>query len=130
MQKLLIRAAVVVLMSATATTAYAGPGLEANGARADGHWGGEFGAGYSLDMAGFSLTPGAGLLVHDGDAKLYGRIEAAYSIPASARIGIGARFSDDHTRPYGTIAFPLLPTVALKANAGPKYYALGLTLGY
>ncbi|HEX7781981.1 MAG TPA: hypothetical protein VF509_04165 [Sphingobium sp.] len=113
-----------------ATIAHAGPGVEANGARADGHWGGEVGAGYALDLAGFSLTPGAGLLLHDGNARLYGRIEAAFQIPASARIGAGVRFSGDHSRPYGTVAFPVLPMVALKGNVGPKYYALGLTLGY
>lgn len=130
MRKMAIRAMACLAIGGLTTNAYAGPGVEANGARADGHWGGEFGGGYAFGMAGFSLTPGAGLLVHDGDAKLYGRIEAAFTIPASARIGAGVRFSSDHSRPYGTVAFPLLPKVAFKANAGPKYYALGLTLGY
>mgnify|MGYP006175764451 CR=1 FL=1 len=35
-----------------------GLGAEVNYGRADGHWGTEIGAGYALDMAGFSLTPG------------------------------------------------------------------------
>ena len=51
-------------------------------------------------------------------------------IPAVAKIGAGVRISGDHTRPYGTVALPLLPKLAIKGNAGPKYYALGLTLGY
>ncbi len=121
-------AALLCLSSATAASA--GIGAEANGVRADGHWGGELGAGYSLGLAGFSLTPGAGVLLYHGDARAYGRIEAAYKIPAFAKLGVGVRISGDHTRPYGTIAMPLAPLVALKGNAGPKYYALGLTLGY
>ena len=38
-----------------------GLGAEVNYGRADGHWGTEIGAGYALDMAGFSLTPGGGV---------------------------------------------------------------------
>ena len=119
-----------LLCMAGATAASAGLGAEANGARADGQWGGELGGGYSFGLAGFSITPGAGVLVSHGDAHAYGRIEAAYSVPAFAKVGIGARISGDHTRPYGTIAMPLAPMLALKGNAGPKYYAVGLTLGY
>lgn len=107
-----------------------GLGAEGNYGRADGHWGAEIGAGYALEMAGFSLTPGAGLYIRDGDTKLYGRVEAAYTIPLSATIGAGVRFSGDNTRPYATIAMPLLPKLRVKANVGPKYYAVGLTLGY
>jgi hypothetical protein len=113
-----------------ATAASAGVGAEAMGARADGQWGGELGVGYSWGLAGFSLTPGAGVLVDHGDAHAYGRIEAAYQIPAIAKIGAGVRISGENTRPYGTVSLPLLPRLALKGNAGPKYYALGLTLGY
>ena len=107
-----------------------GLGAEINYGRADGHWGTEIGAGYAFGMAGFSLTPGSGVYLRDGDTKLYGRVEAAYTIPLSARIGAGARISGDDIRPYATVAMPLLPTVRAKANVGPKYYALGLTLGY
>jgi hypothetical protein len=113
-----------------ATAASAGIGAEAMGARADGHWGGELGVGYSWGLAGFSLTPGVGVLVDHGDTRAYGRIEAAYQIPAIAKIGAGVRIDGDHTRPYGTVALPLLPKLAVKGNAGPKYYAIGLTLGY
>lgn len=113
------------------TTAYAeGLGAEANYGRADGHWGTEIGAGYAFGLAGFSLTPGAGVYIGNGDTKVYGRVEAAYSIPLSATIGAGVRFSGDHTRPYATLAMPIIPMVRAKANVGPKYYAVGLTLGY
>jgi len=118
-------------LPALAPAAHAeGLGAEANYGRADGHWGAEIGAGYAFGLAGFSLTPGAGVYVRDGDTKLYGRVEAAYTIPLSATIGAGVRFSGDNTRPYATLAMPLLPKVRAKANVGPKYYAVGLTLGY
>lgn len=129
MKPLLLAAA--ALGAALPVAAHAeGLGAEAYYGRADGHWGTEVGAGYRLGFAGFSLTPGAGVYLRDGDTKLYGRVEAAYSIPLSATIGAGVRFSGDNTRPYASLALPLLPKLRAKANAGPKYYAVGLTLGY
>ena len=107
-----------------------GLGAEINYGRADGHWGTEIGAGYAVEMAGFSLTPGGGVYLRDGDTRLYGRVEAAYTIPLSATIGAGARVSGDDVRPYATVAMPLIPKLRAKANIGPKYYAVGLTLGY
>ena len=107
-----------------------GLGAEANYGRADGHWGTEIGAGYAMGVAGFSLVPGGGVYLRDGAAQLYGRVEATYSLPAAATIGAGVRFSGDHTRPYATIAMPLIPKLRAKGNIGPKYYAVGLTLGY
>jgi hypothetical protein len=107
-----------------------GLGAELNYGRANGHWGTEIGAGYAMDVAGFSLTPGAGVYLRDGDAKLYGRVEATYSLPAFATIGAGVRFSGDNSRPYATIAMPVIPKLRVKGNVGPKYYAVGLTLGY
>ncbi len=107
-----------------------GLGAEGNYGRANGSWGAELGAGYELGVAGFSLTPGVGLFFRDGDTSVYGRIEAAYQLPASFRIGAGVRFSGDEPRPYATIAMPLLPKVAVKGNLGPKYIAAGLTIGY
>lgn len=121
---------------AAATLAFApaahaeGIGAEANYGRADGHWGTEIGAGYAMDIGGFRLTPGGGVYLRDGDTKLYGRVEASYTLPASATIGAGVRFSGDNTRPYATLAMPLIPKLRAKANVGPKYYAVGLTLGY
>jgi hypothetical protein len=119
------------LALALPTLAHAqGLGAEVNYGRADGHWGTEIGAGYAMGIAGFSLTPSAGVYLRDGDTKLYGRIEAAYTIPLSATIGAGARVSGDDIRPYATLAMPIFPKVRAKANVGPKYYAVGLTLGY
>ncbi|MBT2189218.1 hypothetical protein [Sphingobium nicotianae] len=115
---------------ATAPAQAEGIGAEADYARANGGWGTEIGAGYALGIAGFRLTPGAGVYIRDGDTDLYGRIEATVALPMTARIGAGVRFSADDPRPYATIAMPLLPKVAIKANAGPKYVSLGLTLGY
>lgn len=124
----LIAAALAAALPASASAE--GLGAEANYGRADGHWGTEIGAGYALNMAGFSLTPSAGVYIRDGDTKLYGRVEAAYSIPLFATIGAGVRFSGDNTRPYATLAMPIIPKLRAKANVGPKYYAVGLTLGY
>lgn len=124
-------AAALLSALALAPSAHAeGLGVEANYGRADGHWGTEIGAGYAMDVAGFSLTPGAGVYLRDGNAKLYGRVEAAYTLPASATIGAGVRVSGDNVRPYATIAMPVLPKLRAKGNIGPKYYTLGLTLGY
>lgn len=126
-----LAAATALALAALTPAAHAeGLGVEANYGRADGHWGAELGAGYAMGIGGFSLTPGAGVYLRDGDAKLYGRVEATYSLPASATIGAGVRFSGDNSRPYATIALPILPKLRVKGNVGPKYYAAGLTLGY
>lgn len=128
-RKLIAGAALGMLMLAPAAHAE-GLGAELNYGRADGHWGTEIGAGYAMDVAGFSLTPGAGVYLRDGNTNVYGRVEASYTLPAFATIGAGVRFSGDNTRPYATIAMPLIPKVRVKGNVGPKYYAIGLTLGY
>lgn len=131
MIRLALAAAAPALALAFAVPAYAdGLGAEVNYGRADGHWGAEVGAGYAIGLAGFSLTPGGGVYLRDGDARLYGRVEAAYTIPLFATIGAGVRVSSDEARPYATLAMPILPKVRAKANAGPHYYAVGLTLGY
>lgn len=62
--------------------------------------------------------------------KAYGKVEATYSIPMVAEFGGGARFSSDKVRPYGTVAVPLAPRISIRGNAGPKYYALGLKVGF
>ncbi len=128
--RLSLLAAAAIAAALPAAAHAEGLGIEAGYGRADGHWGTELGAGYRFGLAGFSLTPGAGVFIADGDAKLYGRVEAAYTIPLSATIGAGVRISGDNTRPYATVALPLLPMLRVKANAGPKYYAAGLTLAY
>lgn len=45
--------------------------LEANGARAHGHWGAELGAGYTLSAGGFSLRPIVGAFIYRGDNDRY-----------------------------------------------------------
>jgi hypothetical protein len=116
---------------ALAPQAHAGGlGAEVDYGRADGHWGTEIGAGYAIDVAGFSLTPGAGVFLRDGDTRFYARAEATYTIPASLTLGIGVRASSAHTRPYATLAVPLLSRLRLKGNLAPKYYTAGLTLGF
>lgn len=129
----MIRTMLIAAMAMAALPAAAraeGLGAEVNYGRADGHWGTEIGAGYALNIGGFSLTPGAGAYLRDGDTKIYGRVEATYSLPASATIGAGVRFTGDNIWPYATLAMPLIPKLRAKANVGPKYYAIGLTLGY
>lgn len=125
-----VLAATALFATLPATAHAEGLGAEVGYGRADGHWGTEIGAGYALGFAGFQLTPGAGVYLRDGDTKLYGRVEATYTIPLSATIGAGVRVSGDNTRPYATLAMPLFPKLRAKANVGPKYYAVGLTLGY
>jgi hypothetical protein len=128
-----IVAALGVVLGLTVAAAPAradGLGAEANYGRANGRWGAEIGAGYALGFAGFRLTPGAGIYLRDGETAAYGRVEATYQIPLSVRFGAGVRISGDEPRVYGTVAMPILPMVAIKGNAGPKYVAVGLTVGY
>jgi hypothetical protein len=107
-----------------------GLGAEANYAQANGSWGTELGAGYAIGIAGFRLTPSAGVYLRDGDTDAYGRVEATFALPMTARVGLGVRISGDDPRVYATVAMPIFPKVALKGNAGPKYVAVGLTVGY
>lgn len=63
------------------------------------------------------------------DIDLYGRAEATYTIPFAASIGAGVRVGRD-VIPYGTASFPLLPSLRVKGNAGPDYYAIGLRASF
>ena len=131
MKNSLFLASLGLALAAISARAWAGGfGAEGNNGRAKGTWGAGLGAGYSFGPAGSSLTPGAGVYLRDGDTAAYGRLEATYQIPLSLRFGVGVRISGDEPRAYGTIAMPILPKVAIKGNAGPKYVAIGLTLGY
>jgi len=127
--KSLVGAAALLLAGMASTAQAEGLGAEANYGRAEGRWGAELGAGYAMDLMAFRLTPGAGVYIRDGATKLYGRVEGTVALPMLARVGLGARFADD-IRPYATIAMPVLPKVAVKGNVGPKYYTIGLTVGY
>lgn len=107
-----------------------GLGAEAGYARANGAWGTELGAGYAIGIAGFRLTPGAGVYLRDDETAVFGRVEATFALPMTARVGLGVRISGEEPRPYATVAMPIFPKVALKGNAGPKYVSVGLTVGY
>ena len=129
--RFLAAALTISAMAAYAPVAQAeGIVMEGNGARAQGEWGGELGAGYSFGAAGFALRPIGGAFFSDGGTKVYGKVEATYTIPLSAEIGAGARFSGDKTRVYGTASMPLFPGVRLKGNLGGHYYAVGLRAGF
>jgi len=117
------------LMFAAAPAQADGLGGELNYAHSEGRDGVEVGGGYALSFQGFSLTPGAGVLISNGDSKLYGRVEAAYTLPASLTVGVGVRIENE-TRPYGTVSIPLLPKVAIKGNLGAHYGAIGIKIGY
>lgn len=107
-----------------------GVAIEGNLARAQGHWGGELGAGYGFRAGPITLRPVGGLLIHSDDdereVKPYAKAEATVTIPAFAELGAGARISGDRTRIYGTAAFDLLPKLKLKGNLGDRYAAIGI----
>lgn len=106
-----------------------GLGGELNYARSEGRDGVEVGGGYALSFQGFSLTPGAGVFIGQGDSKIYGRVEAAYTLPASLTVGVGLRIENE-ARPYGTVSIPVLPKVAIRGNLGAHYGAIGIKIGY
>lgn len=60
----------------------------------------------------------------------YAKAELAYVATSDLELGGGARFSSEKVRPYGTAAIRLNQTVKLKGNAGPHYFALGITGGF
>lgn len=62
----------------------------------------------------------------DTSVKFYGKVEGTFTIPMGPEIGVGARFSSDKAKPYGTASFALLPMLRVKGNIGDDYYALGL----
>ena len=120
----------LALLAAPAAASAQSIAVEGNLARAQGHWGGELGMGYSLHAGPITLRPIGGLFIHsDNDqreAKLFGKAEATVTIPTIAELGAGARISGDHTRIYGTAAFDLLPKLKLKGNLGDRYAAIGI----
>lgn len=120
-----MRIALGAISIACATPAAAQIGLEANGARADGRWGGELGAGYSLPiLPGLRLTPAAGVLIYAEDNGRYyiddnGGNEAC-------RDGTNGRYADKDlcnntkVRAYGrveaTYSVPLVATFGVGAR--------------
>lgn len=71
LKKFLTSAFAATLLVAVATPAAAKVVVEANGARADGHWGGELGLGYAVGFGGFKITPAVGALIYAGDNDRY-----------------------------------------------------------
>lgn len=57
--------------------------------------------------------------------KVYGKLEATFTIADRVEIGGGARVSDDVV-PYGTVGVRLSPTILIKGSAGKDYYSAGL----
>ena len=127
-----IKALVAIAIAATGVAAAHANSvqLEADGARSYGQWGAELGAGYRWQLGMFDLTPGAGGFIANGDSRAFARLEAGVSIPLVARVAIGARYIGSEVNPYGSVGLPLLPKISIKANGGPHYAALGLSLGF
>lgn len=120
----------LALLAAPPAASAQGIAVESNLARAQGHWGGELGVGYSLHAGPITLRPIGGLFIHsdndEREVKPFAKAEATVSIPTIAELGAGARISGDRTRIYGTAAFDLLPKLKLKGNLGDKYAAIGV----
>lgn len=117
-------------LTVPATASAQNVAVEGNVARAQGHWGGELGAGYSFRAGPITVRPIGGLLIHsdndEREVKPYAKAEATVTIPTLAELGAGARISGDRTRLYGTAAFDLLPKLKLKGNLGDRYAAIGI----
>lgn len=71
MKRIITSALAATLALVLAAPASAQVVVEANGARADGQWGGELGVGYSIGSGGFKLTPAVGALIYAGDNDRY-----------------------------------------------------------
>jgi len=70
--------AMIMLAGALTTTTAAsatGFGVEAEGVRSEGRWGGDLGVGYRLGFAGFDITPAAGAFLYKGDSNGYFKTE-------------------------------------------------------
>jgi len=103
--------------------------LEADGARSYGQWGAELGVGYRWQLGMLDITPLGGGFIANGDSRAFARLEAGVSIPLVARVAVGARYIGSQVKPYGSVGMPLIPRLSIKANGGPHYAALGLSLG-
>jgi len=78
------------------------------------------------DRAQVGGLPG---LQRDAERRAFARLEAGVSIPLVARVAVGARYIGSQVKPYGSVGMPLIPRLSIKANGGPHYAALGLSLG-
>ena len=121
---------VLALLAVPAAAGAQDIAVEGNVARAQGHWGGELGMGYSIHAGPVTLRPIGGLFIHsdsdEREVKPFAKAEATVTIPTIAELGAGVRISGDRTRIYGTAAFGLLPKLKLKGNLGDRYAAIGI----
>jgi len=120
--------AALLVMSgiAYATPAMAQVQIEANGARADGRWGGELGIGYSIGVGGFSLTPSVGALIYFEDNGRYYRDDNGGN--DRCRDYDTGQYADDELcnntqlKPYGrveaTYTFPFVATLGAGFRIG------------
>lgn len=123
--------AAAAIISAAASAAHANSfQVEGSGARSYGQWGAEIGAGYRWQFGMLDLTPLAGGFIANDDSRAFARLEAGLSIPLVARFAIGARYIGSEVKPYGSVGMPIFPKLTLKANGGPHYAALGLSVGF
>ncbi len=129
---------------------------EANVARSEGNWGGELAVGVPvIQDGGFAITPAVGAFFHKRDydgyyednsqcfrrsddeqvgdgrcdnsgTKIFGKVEATYTLPMSFTFGLGARLIGNDLRAYGTAAMPLAPFLDGKVNVGDHYVAAGV----
>lgn len=119
------RVALGAISIACATSIAAKTGPEANDARADGRWGGELGAGYSLPiLPGPRVTPAAGVLLYaEDDCRHHFDDDGGNE---ARRDGTNGRYADrdlrNHTkvRAYGrveaTYSVPLVATFGVGAR--------------
>lgn len=63
-------------------------------------------------------------------AEFYGKVEATFSIPTVAEIGVGARYMDETVRPYGLIAVPIAPKFKAVASGGKEFISAGIRFGF
>ncbi|RIV81162.1 hypothetical protein D2V17_17960 [Aurantiacibacter xanthus] len=66
----------------------------------------------------------------DTSFKLYGKLEASFTLPASIEIGAGGRYDGGKVRPYGLVSYPLAPALRVHGNVGEEYLALGVRASF
>lgn len=123
----------LALLACPALAQAKGLGVEATGGKADGQWGAEVGASYSMGFGPFTVRPvvGAFIPTQDGaSTSIYAKGEATFTIPAVAELGLGARLAHEKVRAYALAAFPILPKFKLTLQGGEHYGAAGLRFSF
>jgi opacity protein-like surface antigen len=115
--------------------------LEANGARAEGEWGGEVGIGYSIALLpGLAITPAVGALIYAGGNDRYYLDENGGN--ERCRDSTNGQYASDSecnntaVKPYGrleaTYSVPLVATIGAGVRFGGDvlpYGTVGLPIG-